>query len=483
MVVQRIELVVLAVRHGQGSSCSNLSNRKPLHCSYCDRDHHVRETCWKLNGYPPGHPKHASNKSNQRSTHFKRNKSHQPSVNNVKEGLLQKLLRLHQLIIDSGATDHITSSPTLLVNSSKNTRLPPVAMSSGEQALITSIGNLPLNSNITLKNVFVVPSFKDLMTRTTIGLGEQRDGLYYLVALASEKPKPQTSSTTTTSCCSLDPQVTFSTTLWHRRLGHLSSSRLHFMAKHLLSFPFQSNNARDVCALAKQNANHTWSLTSLPLDKKPIGCRWVYKIKRHSDGTIERFKARLVAKVAQNWSLHQLDVNNAFLHGDLHEEIYMTPPLGLQRQGENQVCHLYKSLYGLKQASRKWFAKFSTVIQAVGFTQSKVDYSLFTCQKGSSLISWRTKRQKNVSLSSAKTEYRAMTAALHIAVNLVFHERTTHIEMDCHFIRDKIQDGSIVTKHVASKNQLANVFTKPLGNEVFLTMMGKLGVLDIHSPI
>ena len=91
------------------------------------------------------------------------------------------------------------------------------------------------------------------MTRTTIGLGEQRDGLYYLVALASEKPKPQTSSTTTTSCCSPGPQVTFSTTLWHRRLGHLSSSRLHFMAKHLLSFPFQSNNACDVCALAKQS--------------------------------------------------------------------------------------------------------------------------------------------------------------------------------------------------------------------------------------
>ncbi|RVW60262.1 hypothetical protein CK203_097081 [Vitis vinifera] len=112
-----------------------------------------------------------------------------PKANAAASGLLQTLLHLYRLIIDSGATDHITSSPTLLVNSSKNTLLPPVAMPSGEQAPITSIGNLPLNSAATLKNVLGVPSFKDLTTRTTIGLGEQRDGLYYLVALASESQK------------------------------------------------------------------------------------------------------------------------------------------------------------------------------------------------------------------------------------------------------------------------------------------------------
>jgi len=60
--------------------------------------------------------------------------------------------------------------------------------------------------------------------------------------------------------------------------------------------------------------------------------------------------------------------------------------------------------------------------------------------------------------------------------------RTRHIEMDCHFIQDKIQDGSITTEFVTSAEQLANIFTKPLGKESFSTMIRKLGVLDIHSP-
>jgi hypothetical protein len=156
----------------------------------------------------------------------------------------------------------------------------------------------------------------------------------------------------------------------------------------------------------------TWFLVDKPLHVKPIGCRWFYKVKHNADGTVERYKARLVAKgynqiegldyfntyshVAKlttvrliialasirNWFLHQLDVNNAFLRGDLQENVYMTPPPNVAAKA-NQVCKLVKSLYGLKQASRKWYEKLTSLLLSHNYRQVASDHSMFTKQTAS----------------------------------------------------------------------------------------------------
>ncbi|GJT34778.1 ribonuclease H-like domain-containing protein [Tanacetum coccineum] len=121
--------------------------------------------------------------------------------------------------------------------------------------------------------------------------------------------------------------------------------------------------------------NDTWEIIDLPGGRKAIGSKWIYKIKFRSSGEIDRCLLNIA--VSMSWSVFQLDVNNAFLYGDLEEVVYMKPPEGYF-SSDNKVCRLKKSLYGLKQAPRQCNAKLTSTLIENGFSQSKPDYSLYT---------------------------------------------------------------------------------------------------------
>jgi hypothetical protein len=154
-----------------------------------------------------------------------------------------------------------------------------------------------------------------------------------------------------------------------------------------------------------------------PSGQNIIGFRWVYKLKHNYDGSISRYKARLVAKgfhqqagldfdetfspvvkpptvriilslAAQHqWSLQQLDISNAFLHGFLKEDVYMIQPPGfVDPTHPDHVCKLQKSLYGLKQAPRAWFERFTSHLLTIGFVASTADPSFFVLCTGSTVL-------------------------------------------------------------------------------------------------
>ncbi|KAL0416250.1 UNVERIFIED_CONTAM: Retrovirus-related Pol polyprotein from transposon RE1 [Sesamum latifolium] len=158
-----------------------------------------------------------------------------------------------------------------------------------------------------------------------------------------------------------------------------------------------------ICATSPAaNSLHVMSVT--PSHRCFVEC---LSLKLKPDGSIERYKARLVAKgynqvegedytdcfapvakavtvrvfiavaVSKGWPIHHLDVNNAFLHGSLDEDLYMEPPKGYD-VSPGIVCNLKKSLYGLKKASRQWNQAFTEKMEEYGFLQSKNDYCLFT---------------------------------------------------------------------------------------------------------
>ena len=160
-------------------------------------------------------------------------------------------------------------------------------------------------------------------------------------------------------------------------------------------------------------ANGTWDVCDLPAGKRAIGCKWVFIIKRHADGSVERYKARLVAKgfsqrpgfdyvetfaptvrmatirtvlalaALEDLELHSLDISQAFINGDLDTEIYMEMPEGWEGGQKGKVLRLRKALYGLKQAGRLWNQKLHSTFDSLGFTRLKSDPSVYVYSKDS----------------------------------------------------------------------------------------------------
>ncbi|GKC79752.1 ribonuclease H-like domain-containing protein [Tanacetum coccineum] len=173
-------------------------------------------------------------------------------------------------------------------------------------------------------------------------------------------------------------------------------------------------------------------LTDLPIERKPIGSKWVFKIKYKSTGEVERFKARLVAKgfnQREGWKLYQMDVKNAFLYGNLNEEVYMLSPLRLFKEGDSKILKVLKDmgLDGLDPVTLFCDNKF----------------------------------------------------AIKIAANPVMHEKTKHFDIDVYLVREKVASWLIKTKKVDSKSQIADILTKALGSAQHVVLTKKLGLVNL----
>ena len=158
--------------------------------------------------------------------------------------------------------------------------------------------------------------------------------------------------------------------------------------------------------------NNVWDLVEMPRGRKPVGSKWVFKLKVGADGLVYQHKARLVAQgfsqkygcdyeetfspvarfeslraliaiaVQNNLKLHQMDVTTAFLNGKLDEEVYMEQPEGfVVKNKEDLVCKLKRSIYGLKQSPRCWNSTLNCHLKEMGFVQLTADPCLYTSSK------------------------------------------------------------------------------------------------------
>jgi hypothetical protein len=154
--------------------------------------------------------------------------------------------------------------------------------------------------------------------------------------------------------------------------------------------------------------NSAWDIVPRPIDKSVVGSRWIYKVKQAADGSVEKYKARFVARgfsqiegidydetfatvtryssirsilalsAQMGWHIYQMDVKTTFLNGIIEEEVYIEQPEGFETfDRESHVCRLKRALYGLKQAPHSWYTRIDNYFIGLGFTKSEADANLY----------------------------------------------------------------------------------------------------------
>ncbi|KAI3516852.1 hypothetical protein L1887_15941 [Cichorium endivia] len=308
--------------------------------------------------------------------------------------------------------------------------------------------------------------------------------------------------------------------------------------------------------------NNTWSLVNCPTKSNIVGCKWIYRVKKRSDGTIERHKARLVAQgfsqeagvdyfdtfspvikpttirlvlsiaLSHGWNIHQLDINNAFLNGTNDQELQMfvsnlNQAFSLKDLGNLHFflgLQIQKSKTGITLSQQSYISDIitrSNMSLSSPMTTPADPYSHLT-KSGDPFddpklypqivgsLQYATITRLDIAYSAnriVKAEYRSLAyttaellwlkqlisdlqvpitgpplllcdnvGAIFMTKNPVISTRSKHIALDFHFIREQVEAGQLKICHVSSKDQLADLFTKPLAKDRIVFLRSKLQV-------
>ncbi|RVW49858.1 Retrovirus-related Pol polyprotein from transposon RE1 [Vitis vinifera] len=401
-----------------GSSGPSPRQSKRTYCEHCKKLGHTKDTCWALHGKPADWKPRQPNKahSHQASTEAQADKtptevcqstssvgfnsnqiaklyelfsnfqaSGQSSTTLSSGSLAKKGTFLTALstmsqtipwIVDSGASDHMTDAHHLFSTYSPCAGNLKVKIADGTLSPVAGKGSIRISESITLN-----PVLHDLSSGKTIGSAKEREGLYYF----DETDVLGQSSPTVTDdlpiairkqprSCTLHPIsnfVSYNSLSAKCRAFTTNLDRIQLPKNIQEAFEIPEWKEAVMEEIRALEKNETWEVMNLPRGRN----QWATFAPVAKLNTI-----RVLLSLAANldWPLHQFDIKNAFLNGELEEEVFMMLPPGFcKEEEETRVCKLKKSLYGLKQSPRAWFDRFAKVIKNQGYQQGQSDHTMF----------------------------------------------------------------------------------------------------------